>query len=480
VADQETVPNAAERPPKSGSTSEQTPRDAVEPGTVRDAVGLGMDRDPARRVTVRAGLVDGLLGALLAVSLFGTAVALAGSWGGVSWVLDLFTGLIVGVFALRRHRHPARTAVAAAAVAVVSIVAARVAGLPHEPGPATVLGLAVLLAAAVRRLEPRVAAVPAGCGLAVVVAAALCSRPYGSRLDVITVVAALGWLTAVAAGLGLRLRDAQHRALLEEVRRDERLDLARELHDLAAHHLTGLVLQAQAARIVARRTMPSRDGARLADSPRTGPSADGARPADSPPTTPSLAGARPADSPATTPSPDGARPADSPADSLDNSLADIESAGSDALDAMRRVVGLLRDSADTAPMLPGPPSPAELVRNFAARPGAPVVRTSLDGTELPPAVGGTVHRILLEALTNVVRHAPLARTVTVEVRVTGDVVHVEVTDDGPAAPAARGGYGLIGMTERVTALGGEITAGPRTGGGWQVRARLPLGVRVGP
>ena len=372
-------------------------------------------------MNVRRGLFDGLLGVLLAVTLLGTAAALAGSWGGTSWLLDLSAGLVAGVLALRRHRHPAGAAIAAAAVAVASIVVARLAGLPHEPGPAAVLALAVLVAAAVRRLEPRRAAVPAGCGLAVVVTAALCT-PYGWGLNVITVLAALGWLAAVAAGLGLRLRDAQQRAVLDEVRRDERLDLARELHDLAAHHLTGLVLQCQAARIVARKDTAA----------------------------------------------------------LDDSLADIEHAGADALNAMRRVVGLLRDCSDAAPTLPGPPSLGEMVRNFSAQPGAPVVRASLDQTELPPAVGGTVHRIVQEALTNVVRHAPQARTVTVEVRAAGDLVSVEVTDDGPAAVPARGGYGLIGMAERVSALDGEIAAGPRSGGGWQVRARLPLGVRVGP
>jgi signal transduction histidine kinase len=395
------------------------------PGDFRSSGRIEVGGGPRAggRLNGRSGLTDALLGALLTAVLLGTAIALAGSWGGTSWLLDLSTGLIVGVLALRRHGHPAATTVAAAAVTVASIVGARLAGLPHEPGPATVLGLAVLVTAAVRRLEPRPAAAPAGCGLAVVVAAALTSRPYGRGLDVITVLAALGWLTAVAAGLGLRLRDAQRRAVLDEVRRDERLGLARELHDLAAHHLTGLVLQAQAARIVARKDTAAPDNA-----------------------------------------------------ALDDSLADIEHAGADALNAMRRVVGVLRDTTAPAPMLPGPPSLAETVHNFAARPGAPVVRASLDETELPPAVAGTVHRIVQEALTNVVRHAPQARRVTVEVRVAGDRVSIEVTDDGPAPAPAGGGYGLIGMAERVSALGGEITAGPRPGGGWQVLAT----VRVGP
>ncbi|MEV6847808.1 histidine kinase [Actinoplanes sp. NPDC051411] len=382
-------------------------------------------------MTSRRGLLDALLGAVLAVTLLGTAVALAGSWGGTSWLLDLVIGVTVGVLALRRHRHPAAYAVAGSAVALAGIVAARLTHLPHEPGPATVLALAVLVTSAIRWERPhqnelRVgglprAAVAAGCGLVVVVVAGLCTRPYGSGLDVITVLAALGWLTAVAAGLGLRLRDAQRRAALDEVRRDERLDLARELHDLAAHHLTGLVLKAQAARVVARQ-----DASRV-----------------------------------------------------DDELAGIETSGADALTAMRRVVGLLRDSSeDGAPTLPGPPSPAELIRNFTARPGAPEVRATLgpfapasDDRELPPAVRSTVYRIVQEGLTNVLRHASQARTVDIAVHRSDDELTVTIADDGPAR-SYRSGYGLIGMAERVHALGGRLEAGPRPGGGWAITAAI--------
>jgi signal transduction histidine kinase len=378
--------------------------------------------------TTRRTLADVSLGVLLAIVLAGTALALAASWGGVYWVLDLATGLVTGALALRRHRHPTFSAVAASVVALAAVVVARLAHLPHEPGPATVLALAVLVGSAVRRLD----LLSTGAGFVVAGVA------YGLGFNVISVLAALGWIGAVAAGLGLRLRDAQRRAAVDEIRRDERLDLARELHDLAAHHLTGLVLQAQAARIVARKD----------------------------------------------------------AAALDSSLADIETAGSDALNAMRRVVGLLRDGSDAAPLAPGPSSIAEMIDNFAARPGAPAVSSTID--DLPPSVAGTVHRIVQEALTNVVQHAPLARTVTVSARVDDDTATVIVADNGPARPSASpgfssaggssppggvglpGGYGLVGMAERVTALGGEVTAGPQPGGGWQVYARLPLSTRVSP
>ncbi|MFI6072549.1 sensor histidine kinase [Actinoplanes sp. NPDC051343] len=360
----------------------------------------------------RRALNDALLGMVLAATLLGTAVALAGSWGGMSWLLDLATGSAAGLLALRRHHHPATGAVAASGVAAAAAVGARLAHLPHEPGPATVLALAVLVASAIRRDGPRRSAVPAGAGLVVVVVAGLCSRPYGSGLHAITVLAALGWLAAVAAGLGLRLGDAQRRAALDEVRRDERLDLARELHDLAAHHLTGLVLQAQAARIVARK-----DASRI-----------------------------------------------------DHELAGIETAGADALTAVRGVVGLLRDVAPA-----GPPALTELIHNFASRPGAPAVHSDVVESDLSPAVRGTVYRIVQEGLTNVALHAPRARIVDVSIRRSGDELTVTIADDGPDQ-GYEGGYGLVGMAERVHALGGEVEAGPRPGGGWQTRAHM----RVAP
>jgi signal transduction histidine kinase len=101
----------------------------------------------------------------------------------------------------------------------------------------------------------------------------------------------------------------------------------------------------------------------------------------------------------------------------------------------------------------------------------------------PPELSSTVYRVVQEALTNAVRHAAGASLVTVTVRHDPRQVTVEVTDDGPAAgaTAARpGGYGLIGMRERVEALGGTLDAGPAgtsdsgETGGWTVRATLPV------
>ncbi|MEU4516632.1 histidine kinase, partial [Nonomuraea wenchangensis] len=226
------------------------------------------------------------------------------------------------------------------------------------------------------------------------------------------------WLAGLAAGLGARGLAARRAAMAEAVRRHERLQLARELHDVVAHHVTGIVLQSQAAQVLARR-----------------------------------------------------RP-----EQVENALTGIETAGADALAAMRRLVGLLRDAAPPAP-------PQESLAGLAARFDGPPVHLRLpepdeDGA-WPPEITGTVYRVVREALTNVSRHARAARSVHVTVAREPGTLTVEITDDAPPAPARRrraaAGYGLLGMRERVTALGGTLHAGPRPGApGWSVRAALPL------
>ncbi|NUT41526.1 MAG: sensor histidine kinase, partial [Thermoactinospora sp.] len=223
---------------------------------------------------------------------------------------------------------------------------------------------------------------------------------------------------------GLRLLAARRHAVAERVRRDERLRLARELHDVAAHHMTGIVLQAQAARLLARK-QPGQ---------------------------------------------------------VDESLGDIEDASTGALAAMRRVVGLLRDTHDTGDTGDtgdaGPAAPGRLADLVGRFDGPPVTLRSADDDGWPPEVTSTVYRVVQESLTNVARHAPRARSVTVEVARRGAAVVVEVADDAPpSSPPRRTGYGLVGMRERVESLDGTLHAGPRGTGGWTVRASLPLGPR---
>jgi signal transduction histidine kinase len=165
-------------------------------------------------------------------------------------------------------------------------------------------------------------------------------------------------------------------------------------------------------------------------------------------------------------------------DELDDSLAGIEGAGSEALTAMRRVVGLLRDADDASSAQPGPEQLEELVRRYQNH-GTPVqlALPEPNAAAWPPEVTTTVYRIVQESLTNIARHAPNAGAVAVTVRQGDGSVSVEIEDDGPPPStrrSRRAGYGLVGMRERVETLGGTLIAGPRTPMGWSVRATLPV------
>jgi signal transduction histidine kinase len=105
------------------------------------------------------------------------------------------------------------------------------------------------------------------------------------------------------------------------------------------------------------------------------------------------------------------------------------------------------------------------------------VHLSGDLDRLPPSVGTAVYRIAQEAVTNAVRHARDATLVTVEIGGDAHWVHLTVRDDGEAVPTGvpTPGYGLLGMTERTSLLGGDVRAGPTSGGGWTVEATLPRG-----
>lgn len=369
---------------------------------------------------------DAGLGVVFVAALAVTAFAIADTWGGRYWVFGCAAGLVVCVLALVRQRHPGWVAGAGLAVAAFAIVVARVAHLPAEPGPAMTLGLSVLVGSAIRTLPVLWAAAIAAAGLVLVVGAGLTASAPPSVVPAVTTLNGAGWLAALATGLCLRVLDTRRHVVAEHVRRAERLELARELHDLVAHHITGVVLQAQAARVV-RRKHPEK---------------------------------------------------------LDDSLAGIEAAGSEALVAMRRVVGLLRDTDDAAPATPGPEQLSELVERFTSHGPAVHLRLPGDKPEWPPEVTSTVYRVVQESLTNIARHAPHTRSVTVSVTQNhnprnniGQAITVEVVDDAPPTPvrySRRSGYGLVGMRERVEALGGTLFAGPCSGNGWSVRATLPL------
>ncbi|MEU6535980.1 sensor histidine kinase [Streptomyces sp. NPDC047000] len=216
----------------------------------------------------------------------------------------------------------------------------------------------------------------------------------------------------------------------EEARRrvaEERLRIARDLHDVVAHHIALVNVQAG----VAAHVMDKR--------------------------------------------PDQAKEA----------LAHVREASRSALNELRATVGLLRQSGD--PEAPTEPAPGldrleELVGTFRkAGLRVEVARSDL-GAVLPAAVDLAAFRVIQEALTNAQKHAGTAARAEVSVVRVGPNVEITVLDDGrpddEPLPVQGGGHGLLGMRERVTALAGTLTTGPRYGGGFRVHAILPLRPRT--
>lgn len=246
-----------------------------------------------------------------------------------------------------------------------------------------------------------VVAVPAGIGLAA-------SGRLGDVVGGITVLVA-----SFALGAAMRYRAVARQREVQQVRALERGELARELHDTVAHHVSAIAIQAQAGRAVA---------------------------------------------------------AADPAAAVE-ALAVIEAEASRTLFEMRTMVRVLRDNdaADFAPQR-GIGDLDELARTSTLV----QVRRSGDLDGLPQPVEAAAYRICQEAVTNAIRHAVHATRVRVDV--TGDpgVVRLRVTDDGELARAGAGvGYGLLGMAERAKLLGGSCHAGPDPAGGWTVEATLP-------
>ncbi|QKW21244.1 two-component sensor histidine kinase [Kitasatospora sp. NA04385] len=227
---------------------------------------------------------------------------------------------------------------------------------------------------------------------------------------------------AAAGGCWLRSLDGRRAREAREARRRQRLELAADLHDFVAHEVSEMLAQAQA-------------GGYLGESD------------------PAVAVA---------------------------ALRRIEEAGLRALASMDRTVRMLREQAP--PAAPGLEELPSLVARFGSANGAPVhleVDRELPG-RVPRELSATAYRVVVEALTNVRRHAPDA---PVTVRVEGpSPLLVRVGNGRPGGRARpsggrRGGIGLAGLAERVAALGGTLSAGPDRDGGWLLTAELPGGAR---
>ncbi len=162
----------------------------------------------------------------------------------------------------------------------------------------------------------------------------------------------------------------------------------------------------------------------------------------------------------------------------DGALADIMAVSAEALNDLRTTLSLLREADDPAPTAStlDLASIAQLLDHAKAAGLDADADVKLNGHAIPIAVEQAGFRIVQEALTNVMRHAAASRA-RIILHVEADGLHIEVTDNGTGAASgapSSGGHGLRGMTERAAALGGEVSAGPAERGGWHVHARLPL------
>ena len=295
------------------------------------------------------------------------------------------------------------------------------------------LALAISLVIAVYSVgahtEGRRAIAGAGLVLCVAVAGTVGDADEGTFLDFLgnaiffsTIFGGL-WL----AGRAIARRRARERELIVErderalaAVAEERARIARELHDVVAHAISVVLLQARGARHALRRDVAVAE------------------------------------------------------DSLDA----IEETAAAALAEMRRLLGMLRQDDEELALAPQPS--IARVDQLAAQvrdAGLPVqVEIAGEPRELTPGVDLSAYRIVQEALTNALKHAGPARAI-VRVSYGEDALELEVADDGPGPASANGdggGHGLIGMRERVAVFGGELESGPRPGGGFTVRARLPL------
>jgi signal transduction histidine kinase len=157
----------------------------------------------------------------------------------------------------------------------------------------------------------------------------------------------------------------------------------------------------------------------------------------------------------------------------------VSRTGREALEEMRRLLGVLREGepVDT-PLTPQPGIDALDGLLEQVRGAGIATRLTRTGTPAPvsPGAGLAVYRLVQEALTNTLKHARGASSAEVRLHYGADALSLEVVDDGApaAAPARNGGHGLAGMRERAAAYGGAVEAGPHSHGGWRVRARIPL------
>ena len=385
--------------------------------------GTGRRRPPLSDIVLALVLLLAQAGVLVAV-----AIGASRSPGEPSpfpagpealWVVVV--ALLIGAetipLAFRRRRPLLVLGLVVGAAAALTVIA---------PSPIDVLALWIALYSVAAHTERPIAVRAGLASLAVLVVAIVVARDVGPVEAVFELgFLALGWMFGAYLG-ELRGRAARVRREQEnETKRaiaEEQARIARELHDVLAHSISVMVVQAAAAEDVFDA------------------------------------------------SPERAR----------ESLRSIETTGRHALDEVRRVLDVVRPSGGDGDGLAPQPSLSRLEELLARvrAAGLPVtLRIVGPKVDLPDGIDLSAYRIVQEALTNTLKHGTGATEATVELRYAAAEFGVEVCDDGagPSPGAWRAGRGLIGMRERVAVYGGELTAGPGPNGGFRVVARFPVG-----
>lgn len=343
-------------------------------------------------------------------------------------------GVLVGLLLAVCPRWPAATAVLGGLSVAVNLLG----GAPG-PGGSQLVGIGLLVGHAVAVLPPRRGAAAAGLTalVATVLGSVLAPNPWESifYLLVFGSAAVVGALVAQSRRRAAELQvlaarlAAQQEAIAESAVVAERSRIAREVHDSVAHSVSVMVLQMGGL----RRLLPDKPEAQEV-------------------------------------------------------LLGLERLGREAVDEMRRVVGILRDGPDGDPA----PQPSlsrldEVLDDLRAGGLSIDLRVTGDPVELPQLIDVSAVRVVQEALSNVLRHAGGAAT-TVEVAHAPDRVVVTVTDDGRrrlpvpdrSMEQASGGHGQLHMRERVSVAGGTLEVGPVRGGGYRVRAAFPVPATLPP
>ena len=376
----------------------------------------------------RHALTAGLCGALLFVWLLDLESSDGIRDADNNWIPPLVAGVAAALLLLVPDRYLSlnrRSWIASVGSLALTATMLLTTGVKGTWGVAESLCLLILLGRACRRIPVPLVALP--LGLAVITGPA---RLFSWDRDEFTSLLSSSFLLTFAAGgvigLGcyLRVLDSRRARAVESVRQGERLELARDLHDFVAHHVTGIVVQANAARAI-RETAPEK---------------------------------------------------------IDAILNDIHDAGAETLDSMRRLVRVLRE-------VDGPPRRhgelfseiAALVSDFSSgddQRATLSIAAAARGARLAPEVETSVHRLVQESLTNARRHAPGA-AVSVRIDLADDRLRVEVANTAPAERTAppvggHGGFGVVGLRERVSAVDGTMEAGATPEGGWRIAADFPV------